>query len=847
MKPNTLLKRERELRGWSQAKVAMELGVDPTTIGRWERGISLPYPYFREKLCALFGKSVHELALLAEESEEMVEQHPQTKFLQTFDPPSLTHYDHTIPQQPGSSTMFVGREALLVRLKGLLFANEHIPDIALNGLPGVGKTTLVVRLVHDKEVRAEFHDGILWAGLGPKPQIEGHLSRWATLLGVDTTTLHYSNNVLAEQIRAVIGMRRMLFVIDDAWTLEDVLALQVGGPNCVCVLTTRLPPLALASHEVITVPELDEESSLALLVRLASEVVINEAPMLQKLVLSVGGLPLALTLMGSYIRVEAYNKQPRRIQAALQRLRDEKERLYLSKPIGVLDQHPGLPFDTPLSLQSVIAISDQLLSEQARQALYALSVMPPKPRSFSEELALAVTALPAEALDELCDAGLLECLESNRYTLHQIIADYAHQYLQDNAPYQRYVTYFTCYIQTHERNYRTLGREFGHILNVLDIAAEQDMKIEYINSMNALAPILYTRGLYGLAEQHLLRAYQYTIFLNDLDNRIRLCLHLGEIAERRGNYVQAEKYFQEGLALAQCEQKDAYVPSLLAKLGVIAYQLGNNVQLEEYIQQVLRLQTQNDDVGQGSLLLTTLAAIALLRGDLAQVSKYLQEGLEHAKHTSNEREICLFLIYIGAMEEHQGNFAQAESILEQSMLLARNLELYEYIVALLTILGVVVEHRSAYTLSIQYFEEGLELAYNIKNPIRTGTLLVHLGRSAGKQGNYEQAKAYYKEALDLARQNSLLSLKLFALNSWGETCLHMGHLDAASIAFRQVLDLTPEGKHEFLAFSYKGLAQTAKLQQNLVDARTYGEASLRSFRAIGHYLAHEVQEWLDTL
>lgn len=57
------LKRERELRGWSQARVAESIGVLPTTISRWERGTSTPYPYFQEKLCALFEMSTVELGL----------------------------------------------------------------------------------------------------------------------------------------------------------------------------------------------------------------------------------------------------------------------------------------------------------------------------------------------------------------------------------------------------------------------------------------------------------------------------------------------------------------------------------------------------------------------------------------------------------------------------------------------------------------------------------------------------------------------------------------------------------------------------------------------------------------
>ena len=532
MKPkaNTRLKRERELRGWSQAKVAMELGIDPTTVGRWERGLSLPYPHFREKLCTLFGKSVRELGLLGEE----IGSHDQAEILHTLYPP-LALYDHAIPLQPGGSTVFVGREALMARLKQQLCGSERRPIIGLNGLPGVGKTTLAVQLIHDKEVRAWFSDGILWAGLGPRPQIAGHLSRWATLLGIDATELNQSNSntVLAERIRAAIGMRRMLLVIDDAWTLEDVLALSVGGPNCVSLLTTRLPPLALASHEAITVSELDEDESIALLVRLASEGVTYELSMLQKLVHSVGGLPLALTLMGNYLRAQTYNKQPRRLHAALQRLGDEKERLHLSKPLGVLDHHTGLTYDTPLSLQSVIAISDQRLSEEARQALRALSVLPAKPRSFSEEAALAISALPVATLDELCDAGLLECTRSNRYTMHQTIADYAHLSLHDTTSHQRFVIYFVQYIVAHEKDYRALGQESGNILTALDVAYEQEMKIEFVRGVNTLSAFLCMRGFYGLAEHYLQRAHQLALSLNDTDGIMMSSHYLSEIAERR--------------------------------------------------------------------------------------------------------------------------------------------------------------------------------------------------------------------------------------------------------------------------------------------------------------------------
>jgi ABC-type branched-subunit amino acid transport system substrate-binding protein/transcriptional regulator with XRE-family HTH domain len=71
MKQNhLLLKQERQLRGWSQAKVAQEIGTSAKIVSRWECGTSLPSPYFREKLCALFGKDALALGLVPLEQEE---------------------------------------------------------------------------------------------------------------------------------------------------------------------------------------------------------------------------------------------------------------------------------------------------------------------------------------------------------------------------------------------------------------------------------------------------------------------------------------------------------------------------------------------------------------------------------------------------------------------------------------------------------------------------------------------------------------------------------------------------------------------------------------------------------
>src|SRR5579872_2552479 len=68
--PNQRLKSERELRGWSQKYVAEQLGADHYYLSRWERGTASPSPYYRQKLCVLFGKNAQELGLLPEASRE---------------------------------------------------------------------------------------------------------------------------------------------------------------------------------------------------------------------------------------------------------------------------------------------------------------------------------------------------------------------------------------------------------------------------------------------------------------------------------------------------------------------------------------------------------------------------------------------------------------------------------------------------------------------------------------------------------------------------------------------------------------------------------------------------------
>src|SRR5215470_6783913 len=66
--PNERLRRARSLKGWSQADLAAKVGTSFEMISRWERGVTVPSPYYRERLCAALSKSPQQLGLQGEAS-----------------------------------------------------------------------------------------------------------------------------------------------------------------------------------------------------------------------------------------------------------------------------------------------------------------------------------------------------------------------------------------------------------------------------------------------------------------------------------------------------------------------------------------------------------------------------------------------------------------------------------------------------------------------------------------------------------------------------------------------------------------------------------------------------------
>src|ERR1051326_3737504 len=314
--PNLMLRQARLQRGWSQQHLADLLGAPGAyMVNRWEQGSIFPSQLYRDKLCTLFHMQPEDLGLM-----KALVALPELSRAPILDP--------TVPI-PSSVSPFVGRDALLAQIKRLLSTQLTKEVVALHGLPGVGKTTLAAHLALDQHLRAHFVDGVLWAGLGPRSEVTSHILRWKRLLGLEQTATDPLSNlpVQAEQIRQAIGERRLLIVLDDAWELEAALACLVGGPYCGYLLTTRSPEIALrfALQQTIHVPELPLQEGTDLLLCLSPALQHVERAQVQGLVQAVGGLPLALLLMGIYLLTQSYHQQPRRLERALTQLQQAQQ------------------------------------------------------------------------------------------------------------------------------------------------------------------------------------------------------------------------------------------------------------------------------------------------------------------------------------------------------------------------------------------------------------------------------------------------------------------------------------------------------------------------------------------
>ncbi|NUT54218.1 MAG: ATP-binding protein, partial [Saccharothrix sp.] len=291
----------------------------------------------------------------------------------------------------------------------------------LTGQPGVGKTALALRAAH--ELADAYPDGRFFVDLrgtqrhpATPPEV---LRRLLLALGVAETRIPAGIDERARAYRGLLRHRRVLLVLDNAATEEQVRPLLPGdGPGLV-LLTGRRWLSGLEAVRWLPQEPLPPDDAAALLHAVGRPHAGDDPEQVAVLAAHCGHLPLALRVAGRRLRDEPDLTVPA-LNGRLARAQDR---------IAALDG--GTP-----GVEAALTVSYHSLPEAGRRALRRVSLTPGP--DFPADAAAVLCGIdPVDAedqLDALVECGLVTIRPPDRYHLHDLVRDFAAGRLRRDEP-----------------------------------------------------------------------------------------------------------------------------------------------------------------------------------------------------------------------------------------------------------------------------------------------------------------------------------------------------------------------------------------------------------------------------
>ncbi|WP_329101890.1 tetratricopeptide repeat protein [Micromonospora sp. NBC_01699] len=307
----------------------------------------------------------------------------------------------------------------------------RLPLVSVSGAPGVGKTALAVHLGH--QLADEFPDGQWYIRLRGQQEVQARpldvLSELLTYSGVRGAAQPVTADARAAALRAALAGRRVLIVLDDAASAEQVEPLLPGAGGCAVIVTSRSTLgalVALHGGRAVGLDPLSPEAAVGLLTAVFQDHAITVAPdVVHDLAALCGNLPLALRIAAANLAMSG----PTDARAYVRRLRDGDR-------LGGL----SVPGDPRVALRAAIAPSYQVLGDAERRALRLLGSTPTDCFTTADLAALTDVDWPAAdaVLRTLASSHLVRPARGGRFVTHDLIRLYAaEQSRVEDTPAQR--------------------------------------------------------------------------------------------------------------------------------------------------------------------------------------------------------------------------------------------------------------------------------------------------------------------------------------------------------------------------------------------------------------------------
>lgn len=329
--------------------------------------------------------------------------------------PALSAEPEPVVALPFDVRDFTGRARELARLSD----GHHV--VVVDGMAGVGKTTMVVHAVH--RLGERYPDARIFVDLhgftpGREP-VTAHaaLHHLLQAIGVPSGRIPDDLDQRVTAWRAEMARRRAIVVLDNAASAEQVRPLLVGGQDSLTVITSRRR-LAVDSAAVMSLDVLSAGEAMAFVGGIMGERAAAEPEAAAELVEICGRLPLALRVAAARLV-----SRPRWTVADLvERLKEHRRTL------------PELSAGDKDVVASFLLSYDQLGVEQQRMFTLLGQVPGPDVDAYG---AAALAVLPfheaRDLLEDLLDHHLVVQHVRGRYTFHDLVREFARS-LSDGEP-----------------------------------------------------------------------------------------------------------------------------------------------------------------------------------------------------------------------------------------------------------------------------------------------------------------------------------------------------------------------------------------------------------------------------
>ncbi|WP_308258326.1 ATP-binding protein [Saccharothrix obliqua] len=608
---------------------------------------------------------------------------------------------------------------------------------AIGGLGGIGKTWLALTWAHRNLER--FPDGQLFVDLhgfspaGDPVEPTVALRGFLDALGVSPDRIPNDLDARAALYRSLVANKRMLVVLDNAATAEQVVPLLPGSPTCTVLITGRHRLASLidrhgARHLPLDVLSHNEACAL-LTARLGADRVAAESDAVDELIELCGGHPLALAITA---RIGAT-----RTAVPLAEVAAELREFGLE----MLDHDT----DLAASLPTVLSWSLRRLTDQQR-TLFALLGISPGPDTTLPATA-ALTGLAGQsarkALLALEDAALLDRRPSGRYAMHDLIRAYAattaHN-LPEHVREAALVRVTDFYLHT--------AHTAGRLLDPNRTLAHPEPPALGVHPHSL--PDAESAMAWLSAEHATLLATQRAATTLGLHSVVwHLAAALDTFHFRLGHRRDAVAVWQAALEAAHHLPNPTTRIRSHRNLGRACDLLGRHDEAIGHLDRALVLAEQHHDPTEQAITHRALAISWGQWGDYRRALKHARHALDLHRALDQSVGEAAALNLVGWYAAQLGDFTTAREHCHTALALHRHHHDLGGEAATLDSLGFIARHTGEHQQALDYYRQGLTLLRTLGHSYQVANILDNLGHTHAALGQRGKARAVWRESLHL--------------------------------------------------------------------------------------------------